>query len=118
MQVFNFFIEISIPLCLGLILSAYLGKVTTRLLQDMCGTQDRADFWVRITSVMLVAMPLAAVLMFGRSGNPAFSSAEVARHALMLSTLGVMLTVALLAKTIMKRVPEFVINDGSEESAQ
>jgi hypothetical protein len=115
MHITHFFIEISIPLCIGLLLSAYLGPVTSRLLQDLCGTTERANFWVRITGVMLLALPLSAVLMFGRSGTPSFSSAEIARHALMLSTLGVIATLALLAKAIMKRVPDFSANAEHEE---
>ena len=47
------------PVAIGLAITCYLRAVTLRLLTDVCGTRDRAEFWVRVSAVLTVCMPLA-----------------------------------------------------------
>jgi uncharacterized membrane protein YhaH (DUF805 family) len=106
MQFINFLAEVSIPLAIGLAVNAYLKGITMRLLCEMCGTADRAEFWVRIASVLVIAVPMVFVLVFGRSGNPDLSTGEIARHTLMMTMIGIVLSVGSLAHMILKSVPK------------
>jgi hypothetical protein len=56
----------------GLIIGA-LWRPLHGILVDLCGTQARARFWCCYTSIMLILVPLAAVLLGrsdGRAGDP------------------------------------------------
>ncbi len=106
MSIGNFAVEISIPLIAGLLISLYLKSVTTRLLADLCGTQDRSEFWVRIANILVVAVPLMLVLIFGRSGYSTATAGDVARHALTLTLVGIVVSVSFLARAVFKGIPK------------
>jgi hypothetical protein len=96
--------QIAIPLLAGIGVAAYLRQVIRVLLLDLCGSDDRANFWVRTTSILLAGTPLAVVLVFGHSG-PNDALPEVIRQAVALSLVGILLAVAFLARLIWKQVP-------------
>jgi len=96
--------QIAIPLLAGIGVAAYLRQVTRVLLVDLCGTDDRANFWVRTTGILLAGTPLALVLVFGH-GGPNEALPEVIRQAATLSLVGILLAVAFLARLIWKQVP-------------
>jgi hypothetical protein len=98
------FLQITIPLLVGIAVTAHLRQVTRVLLVDLCGTDDRANFWVRTTGILLTGTPLALVLVFGHNGGE-FALAEIIRQAATLSLVGILLAVAFLARLIWKRVP-------------
>ena len=52
-----FLISIGISILVGVLISLYLRKPLFTLLVDVCGTQDRARFWLQVTilSYLLVA---------------------------------------------------------------
>lgn len=94
--------QIAIPLAFGILAASYLREVTRALLLDLCGTPERADFWVRTTAILLAGTPLALVLVFGHNANPL---PEVIHQAMTLSLIGTLLAVAFLARLIWKQVP-------------
>lgn len=104
-NLFVFLMQIATPILLGLCTSLYLKDVTTRLLVDLCGTQDRSDFWVRITTLLTIAGPTLLVLAFGKIGGTGAHLGEILRHTLSLSLLGIVISVAFLARTIWKNIP-------------
>lgn len=118
MGIVNFLVEVSIPLAIGLAVSSYLQDVTTRLLCDLCGTCDRSEFWVRVNAIMVIGIPLILALAFGRSGNPGATLEAVARHSLMLTMLGIVVSVGVVARLIMRNIPGPATNDGTGEGAQ
>lgn len=97
-------LQIAIPLIVGVTITAHLRQVTRILLVDLCGTDDRANFWVRTTGILLTGTPLTLVLVFGHAG-PGHTPAEIVRQAATLSLTGILLAVAFLARLIWKRVP-------------
>lgn len=105
-----FFFQISIPLFLATVVTVYLRGATRRLLTDLCGTVDRAEFWIRITAVLTSAAPLSLVLIFAHT-PPACTLTtgeclgEVVRQAVSLSLMGIIAAVAVLAQTIWKQIP-------------
>lgn len=102
MNILPLLFQIAIPLLFGILAASYLREVTRDLLLDLCGTAERADFWVRTTAILLAGTPLALVLVFGDYGNPL---PEVIRQAMTLSLIGTLLAVAFLARLIWKQVP-------------
>lgn len=102
--------QIAIPLLAGLAVTFYLRNVTRKLLLDLCGTDDRANFWQRTTNILLLGAPLAMVLFFGDSidaGTPPedFSITQILRQTTTLSLIGVLLAVALFSRGIWKQIP-------------
>jgi len=118
METVNFIIEISIPLLLGLAVSRYLKSVTASLLLDLCGTQVRSDFWVHITTILMTSIPLVLALTFGHSGNAGVETADVARHALLMSIFGIVISVGVMARMIIARIPRTVVAPESMEASQ
>jgi hypothetical protein len=65
----SFAIDFATTLVFGLLIFGYLRIPLHRLLVDLCGTEERARFWLAFSSVLLLGTPLAAAL--GYSPPPA-----------------------------------------------
>ncbi len=103
-------LQLAGPVLLGLSVAAYLRPVLRRLLVDLCGTAERADFWLRVTVVLLALAPLAAVLLFG--GNPAscggtdaYCTSTLLRRSLGLTLLGVLGGLGTVVRAVWRQVP-------------
>lgn len=98
-------VEILIPLLAGLATSLYLRGVLRKLLIDLCSTAERSDFWVRLSTILITALPVLLSLWFGRSGVPAVTMAEVLRVTLIATTTGIVIGVAVMGWHISKSIP-------------
>lgn len=58
-----------ISIACSLLVSAFLSKPLYQLLGDLCGTDQRARFWHRYTSLMLLLVPLLMVMLFFRADS-------------------------------------------------
>ncbi|MEK6425753.1 MAG: hypothetical protein V4801_39775 [Burkholderia gladioli] len=99
-----------LPVPIGYAIARYLRAVTRNLLIDLCGTVGRADFWTRITMVMLVLGPL--VLTLALATSPASCSADDAlcvvgalRMTVVWSLLGAIVPLIAIASRIARQVP-------------
>lgn len=68
-SLYYFLIELTISISVGWIVIATLSKPLRNLLIDLCGTEDRADFWMTYSNIMLILAPLLANILFGVSGT-------------------------------------------------
>lgn len=99
------------PVSIGLAITCYLRAVTLRLLTDVCGTRDRAEFWVRVSAVLTVCMPLSLVLLAATSpvkclsGDPVCEELVV-RQTFLFTLLGSLLSVAAVACMIARYLPQ------------
>jgi hypothetical protein len=98
------------PALVGLMITGYLRSVTMRLLSDICGTTDRAEFWVRVTAVLMVITPLALVLVAAQSPlrclpNDAICLELVLRQTLVFTLIGSLVTVGAVAGVIGRYLP-------------
>lgn len=59
-----FMLEIALCLGISLVLILLLSRLLRDVLTDMCGTTNRARFWVVFTQLMLVISPLLLVIFF------------------------------------------------------
>lgn len=105
-----FALQLCIPLALGIGATVYLRGVTHDLLRDICGTEDRAEFWVRITALLMTTAPSILVLLFGYPANTVSASPDaiytILRQTLWLSLGGILAAVTMLARTIWQQIPQ------------
>ncbi len=59
-----FLIEISVTLLIVVLILAYLHPFLRRILVDLCGTDDRGQFWTTFTNIILLSLPLISSLGF------------------------------------------------------
>lgn len=101
-------LQLAIPLAAGLFVTLYLRTAIHRLLVDLCGTEERADFWLRAIGVLTVGTPMVLVLLFGGGIDPQsrYAPSEFAdaiRHAMALSLGGLLLSVGLVSRIVWKQ---------------
>ena len=99
------------PVLVGLTVTGYLRAVTVRLLTDVCGTRDRAEFWMRVSAVVTVCVPLALVLLGTTSplrcvADDAICEDQVIRQTLLLTLIGLLLSVGVVASMIARYLPQ------------
>lgn len=111
-ELFIYVIQIVIPFVLSLAVTNYLQGTSRRLLEDLCGTKDRAEYWVRITAILTIATPVLLVLMFGNAPTEkCFSGgsgcvAEIIKQAVCLSLGGIILAIVVVASRINQHIPQ------------
>jgi hypothetical protein len=98
------------PVLIGLTITCYLRAVTIRLLTDVCGTRDRAEFWARIVAVLILCVPLALVLVTATSplrcvAGDAICADLVVRQTFLATLLGSLLSVGSVAWVIGRYLP-------------
>ncbi|VVE17903.1 hypothetical protein PIN31115_02973 [Pandoraea iniqua] len=111
MQSMLFFaLSLVIPMTSGLLVTRYLGPVLGRVLTDLCGTRERADFWVRICMVLLVALPLFLVLLVSPGRVCRLDAIECAvnliRGASFFTVIGLLLGVWIIASMVRRYLPK------------
>ena len=57
-------IEVGITLLISILFLAYLRPFLKKILFDLCGTEDRAQFWATFTNIVLISLPLISALGF------------------------------------------------------
>ena len=97
--------------CLGIV--GYLKKHLRLLLIELCGTAERASFWLALCNVTLVLVPLIFVLgyvpVLGPDKNVVFEIAGQLKAAL----FGIVITLGGFALVLLK----FIAQDRSKPSA-
>jgi hypothetical protein len=99
--------ELGIPLGLSLAVILYLRKRLRRMLTEICGTGERAEFWCGLTNVMLVVAPLLAVLFapyLGRMPHP--SALTVLEDTVFRTSLGIALALSVVGAVIWREIPQ------------
>lgn len=98
---------LEITLCLGIsfILIALLRPLLRGVLTDTCGTEQRAEFWVMFTQLMLVISPLLVVVYFVPTATIAqLNMAHELQQALFRTLLGDFIALSVIGKVIWKSI--------------
>jgi hypothetical protein len=61
-QVSVFVIGVGATVAVGFIVVGYLKSTLRKILVDLCGTEDRANFWMAFANVTLILTPTAVAL--------------------------------------------------------
>ena len=70
--IFFFILEVTLTLAISMLVFRYMRPFLTRILIDLCGTEERAQFWTVFSNVILVGLPLLIALTY----QPESSQAE------------------------------------------
>lgn len=68
----SFVIEVSLTLVIAVLLVRYLRPLLKKILIDLCGTEERAQFWTAFSNILLIGMPV----IFALNYRPIASSPE------------------------------------------
>ena len=60
----SFLIEVAITAVAASLIVMYFRPHLRRILVDLCGTEDRANFWTVFTNILLIGMPVILSLNF------------------------------------------------------
>jgi len=71
-SIFAFLLEVVITFVICVLTFRYLRPFLNRVLIDLCGTEDRAQFWTAFASIILIGLPL----LFGLMYHPEAQKAE------------------------------------------
>ena len=76
-----FLSEVILTLLLSVLLVRYLRPFLKKVLIDLCGTEDRAQFWTVFSNILLIGMPILFALNYKpESRNTEELFFEVARR--------------------------------------
>jgi len=78
-SIFSYLIQLTLTLGACLALAAYIRPTLKRVLVDLCGTEERGQFWTLFSNVMLVALPV----IFGLGFAPYASETQEAFFEIM-----------------------------------
>ena len=67
-----FILEVTLTLAISMLVFRYMRPFLTRILIDLCGTEERAQFWTVFSNIILVGLPLLISLTY----QPESSQAE------------------------------------------
>jgi hypothetical protein len=65
-------LEVALTLFVSALLVRYLRPFLRRILTDLCGTEDRAQFWLAFSNILLIGIPV----LFALSYSPQATNAE------------------------------------------
>jgi hypothetical protein len=71
-HIIPFLIEVALTLTASLLLTGYLRPHLRRVLVDLCGTEERAQFWTVFSNILLVGFPM----LFSLGYTPESGSSE------------------------------------------
>ncbi len=60
----SFFIEVALTLVVSALLVRHLRPFLQKVLIDLCGTEDRAQFWTAFSNILLVGVPVIYALNY------------------------------------------------------
>lgn len=67
--IFSFLIEVVLTLVISALLVRYLRPYLRKVLIDLCGTEDRAQFWTAFSNILLIGMPIIFALNYKPEAN-------------------------------------------------
>lgn len=99
-----FLTGVSLTLAISLIVVFYLNKNLLNLLIDICGTENRAKFWVSISNICLMLFPFMIVLAYQPNIEvPAvFEMSKIISFAL-YGVIGTILTISFMISLFIPR---------------
>jgi hypothetical protein len=99
MSIENFIIAVGFPVVFSLAAIGYLRPILRNVLTEICGTEERGEFWIRCATLLSLFGALILVLAFGpRDGNA--DVIESMRWTLVLTLAGSFIGISWIARTI------------------
>lgn len=100
-----FGLELAICLGISFILIVLIRPLLRDVLIDTCGTENRAEFWVMFTQLMLIITPLLVVVFFAPTEAIAqLNVAHELQQTLFRTLLGDFIALSVIGKVIWKSI--------------
>ncbi|CAN5468869.1 hypothetical protein BH11PSE11_BH11PSE11_04560 [soil metagenome] len=96
-----FVLGLVLPLFLTLTVMGYLRPILRNVLTEICGTEERGEFWIRCATILSLFGALILVLALGPRDQGVDMIASL-RSVLVLTLVGGFVGVAWIARTIWK----------------
>lgn len=62
--IISFLIQVSLTVLLTWLIVYYLRPFLRKILVDLCGTEDRAQFWLAFSNILLIGLPTILALNY------------------------------------------------------
>ena len=62
--IFGFLIQLALTLALAGLIAGYIRPHLRKILVDLCGTEERAQFWTTFSNVLLIGLPAIIALNY------------------------------------------------------
>ncbi len=62
--ILSFVVEVALTVIISALLVAYLRPFLRKILIDLCGSEDRAQFWNAFSNILLIGMPVIFALNY------------------------------------------------------
>lgn len=112
-----FVVELLIGACTAGVVCAVLTRPLRRLLLELCGTAERARFWVAYSDVMIFLAPLVFIVAFGKSGDPGVPSVAFYRAAIGSTLLGLFVALAFVGLQLTRLLPRHATAVGASDTS-
>lgn len=63
-KIFYFLTEAALTLVISVLIVQYLRPFLRKVLMDLCGTEDRAQFWTAFSNILLIGLPMIIALNY------------------------------------------------------
>lgn len=100
-----FLVEVFISLTAAGAVILFWSKSLRKILIDICGTEERAAFWLMYSNIMLAITPLLFVFMFGRSGEIITLDFQFLKRAFGSTLAGIFVALGVIGLQIAKFLP-------------
>lgn len=114
MYPFELMLGLAIAIVGPLLTLGYLRRILLQVLEMLCPAPGSGEFWWRVTLVLAVAGSVLLTLLFGVDGE-GFELVEIMRRALLLTTLAIFVSVALVASRIWKQITQWLVQHPAEK---
>lgn len=108
-----FLIEVLTALLCSGGITAVLTRPLRDVLTDVCGSRERAAFWLRYANVMLFIAPLVGIVVFGESGKILEPTLGFYKAALGAALSGAFVALAAIGLQIARFLPKRVVKEGN-----
>lgn len=99
MKLSLFVLSIAMPILLILVSIGYLRPILRRVLTEICGTLERAEFWIRCATILSLFGALILVLAFGPT-NENVHMVDAVRTVLLWTLAGAFGGIAWISRVI------------------
>lgn len=110
-----FCVEMGFSLIASVLVLVYLGSLLKQMLLDLCGTEERASFWLGFSKLIFIFLPLLTVVFFSNNDMPVSRvSAQMLRDTLSRILFGELAALCMVGYVIWKSISSKSVKEADE----
>lgn len=63
-SILSFLLQLALTIILAFVIVGYLRPFLRKVLTDLCGTEERAQFWTAFSNILLIGMPVLLAMAY------------------------------------------------------